>query len=66
MPRGNRWISTALAAIWFVCLAAATVEAASVTRGPYLQMGTSTSVAVRWRTDAATDSHSVEPDQPKP
>ncbi len=56
MPRGKRWISAALAAIWFACLAVATVEAASVTRGPYLQMGTSSSVAVRWRTDAATDS----------
>jgi hypothetical protein len=31
------------------------VEAASVTRGPYLQMGTSTSVVVRWRTDVTTD-----------
>ncbi|MBI3910466.1 MAG: fibronectin type III domain-containing protein, partial [Armatimonadetes bacterium] len=29
---------------------------AIVTRGPYLQMGTPTSVVVRWRTDAATDS----------
>lgn len=29
---------------------------ASVTRGPYLQMGTSTSAVVRWRTDVATGS----------
>jgi hypothetical protein len=29
---------------------------ASVTRGPYLQMGTPTSAVVRWRTDTATDS----------
>jgi hypothetical protein len=28
----------------------------SVTRGPYLQMGTSTSQVLRWRTSAATDS----------
>ncbi|MFN0152351.1 MAG: metallophosphoesterase [bacterium] len=28
-------------------------ESAVVTRGPYLQVGTPTSVAVRWRTDAA-------------
>jgi Calcineurin-like phosphoesterase/Purple acid Phosphatase, N-terminal domain/Fibronectin type III domain len=28
----------------------------SVTRGPYLQMGTPTSVNVRWRTNGATDS----------
>jgi fibronectin type 3 domain-containing protein len=30
--------------------------AQSVNRGPYLQMGTSTGVTVRWRTDVATDS----------
>jgi hypothetical protein len=30
--------------------------AAVVTRGPYLQTGTPTSVIVRWRTDAATNS----------
>jgi hypothetical protein len=30
--------------------------AVSVTRGPYLQMGTSDSVVVRWRTDVAADS----------
>jgi len=28
----------------------------NVTRGPYLQLGTSTGVVVRWRTDMATDS----------
>ena len=28
----------------------------SVTRGPYLQTGTPTSVTVRWRTDTQTDS----------
>jgi len=27
-----------------------------VTRGPYLQMGTSSSVVVRWRTNSASDS----------
>lgn len=27
-----------------------------IVRGPYLQLGTPTSVIVRWRTDAATDS----------
>ena len=30
--------------------------AATVTRGPYLQLGTPSSIVVRWRTDAATDS----------
>ncbi len=31
--------------------------AATVTRGPYLQQGTTNSVVVRWRTDVATDSY---------
>jgi len=31
-------------------------SAANLTRGPYLQTGTSTSVIVRWRSDEATDS----------
>ena len=31
-------------------------QAASLTRGPYLQNGTPSSVVVRWRTDAATDT----------
>ncbi|HZC03728.1 MAG TPA: metallophosphoesterase family protein, partial [Gammaproteobacteria bacterium] len=30
--------------------------ALAVTRGPYLQLGTQSSIVVRWRTDAATDS----------
>ena len=30
--------------------------AASVTRGPYLQLGTSDSIVVRWRTDVSTSS----------
>ena len=30
--------------------------AATVTRGPYLQLGTPNSIVVRWRTDAPTDS----------
>ena len=37
-------------------LAAASAEAAVVTRGPYLQTNTPGSVIVRWRTDVATDS----------
>lgn len=32
------------------------VDSTSVTRGPYLQNGTTNSVIVRWRTDAATNS----------
>ncbi len=31
-------------------------QAATVTRGPYLQLGTDTSIVVRWRTDTATNS----------
>jgi hypothetical protein len=31
-------------------------EALVVTRGPYLQLGTPTSIIVRWRTDVATDT----------
>ena len=33
-----------------------TVSQPIVTRGPYLQIGTATSIIVRWRTDIATDS----------
>ena len=32
------------------------LPAANLVRGPYLQVGTPTSVVVRWRTDVATDS----------
>jgi len=56
MSRVNRWIFVTLAAVWFVALAPSAVVAQSVIRGPYLQMGTPTSVVVRWRTDVATDS----------
>ena len=31
-------------------------SAAEVTRGPYLQSGTPTSLVIRWRTDVNTDS----------
>src|SRR5678815_5735202 len=41
-----------LAALFLV----ASANAATVTRGPYLQMGGSGSIVVRWRTDTATDS----------
>ncbi len=48
----------ALAALGGLLLAAAylTGQGPTVTRGPYLQMGTPTSVIVRWRTSTATDS----------
>ena len=47
------------ARLWFLLLAlggASSATAAVVTRGPYLQMGTPSSIVVRWRTDVATDS----------
>src|SRR3990172_9274220 len=52
----KRWISAALATVGFASFAAMTIEAASLTRGPYLQSGTPTSVVVRWRTNVATNS----------
>jgi hypothetical protein len=36
--------------------ASTSTQAPVVTRGPYLQLGTPTSVVVRWRTDVGTDS----------
>ena len=36
--------------------ASTTAQAPAITRGPYLQLGTPTSIVVRWRTDIATDS----------
>jgi len=39
-----------------LCLAALPSVAQTVSRGPYLQIGTPTSVIVRWRTSTATDS----------
>jgi hypothetical protein len=38
------------------CLACAPAYAVTLTRGPYLQDGTPSSIIVRWRTDTATDS----------
>jgi hypothetical protein len=40
----------------YLLLAAGPAAAAVVTRGPYLQTNTPSSVIVRWRTDVATDS----------
>ncbi len=39
-----------------VALGSTGILAAVVTRGPYLQSGTSDGVVIRWRTDVATDS----------
>jgi len=47
------WLGSALAAI---ALAPTLASGQAVTRGPYLQRTTPSSVVVRWRTDVATDS----------
>lgn len=51
--------STAIGLVFLMiaALGAARLGAQVVVRGPYLQMGTSTSVIVRWRTDVPTDSY---------
>lgn len=59
MRRAERWILAAfLAASVLVPVAreASGATAAVVTRGPYLQLGTTTSATIRWRTDVATPS----------
>ena len=56
MSRRHWSVQTIMIAAGFAALVAATAEAASVTRGPYLQLGTPSSVVVRWRTDVVTDS----------
>ena len=43
-------------AMLLLSLLAMPLPAANLMRGPYLQVGTPTSVVVRWRTDVATDS----------
>lgn len=47
---------TALRLLALLPLAAATLSAQKIVRGPYLQQGTPESVVVRWRTDIPTDS----------
>jgi hypothetical protein len=51
--RSTARIAAALAAAVVV---ASSIQAQTVVRGPYLQLGTPTSVVVRWRTDVPTDS----------
>ncbi len=53
LNRGAAWL---LSVLLLACTSVGSVGAASVTRGPYLQLGTPSSVIVRWRTDTATDS----------
>jgi hypothetical protein len=48
--------SLSLVVFLALTLGADSALAVSITRGPYLQMGTETSVTVRWRTDVAVPS----------
>src|SRR5262245_61243838 len=48
-------IAGPLAALIFLCFTAP-ASSQSVTRGPYLQMGSSDAMVVRWRTDLPTTS----------
>ena len=49
---GGTWLLLAL----LLGVLSTPASALTVTRGPYLQIGTPTSIVVRWRTDTATDS----------
>ena len=49
-------LSIAFAAAFLGLLVSASVFAASVIRGPYLQMQTENGITIHWRTDVATDS----------
>src|SRR5947207_9612105 len=51
----NCWLLAVLGALG-CALCVQTAVAASLTRGPYLQSGTPTSLIVRWRTDTPTNS----------
>jgi hypothetical protein len=54
MPTTFRFSSTTL--LLCATLTSTVAFSASITRGPYLQMGTDKSMTVRWRTDTATNS----------
>ena len=55
-PALQRSAALLLSLVLLACSSVGSVGAATVTRGPYLQTGTPSSVIVRWRTDTATDS----------
>ena len=48
------FLSLSSCAVLSIALIAAEVAAQTITRSPYLQLGTPSSVVVRWRTDIAT------------
>jgi Purple acid Phosphatase, N-terminal domain len=56
MTLWNRTCAAFLVIVAFVLAVTTAVEAAVVTRGPYLQMGSHNRIVVRWRTDVATNS----------
>ncbi len=56
VSREWRTLASIVFALFVFLLAETTLSAASVTRGPYLQQGTTNSMVLRWRTDVATDS----------
>ena len=49
-------IAAALCASFWILSFSYSASGLTVTRGPYLQMSTPSSIVVRWRTDVATDS----------
>src|SRR5712672_320615 len=51
----SRMAASIVCAFLIGAVATQSAQAATVTRGPYLQMGTPTSLVVRWRTDVSTD-----------
>jgi hypothetical protein len=56
-PPGHTWLWVPILCALFLFLSSGSqAYAAVVTRGPYLQRGTSNEVVVRWRTDVPTDS----------
>jgi acid phosphatase type 7 len=52
---GRRRLAASLV-LWLLIATADSASAQTITRGPYLQMGTPTGVVVKWRTSAATNA----------
>ncbi len=51
-----RWVVGTVVLVSTAFVLTAIAATANVTRGPYLQLGTASSMIVRWRTDTSTDS----------
>jgi len=57
MSNSRGWRAAALITSLLLLLGQAALAATvAITRGPYLQTGAPTSITVKWRTDAQTDS----------